>query len=29
VVVIGEGNSKVRLAIIEMSILEQLSENGV
>jgi hypothetical protein len=29
VVVIGEGNSKVRLAIIEMSILEQLSEDGV
>jgi outer membrane phospholipase A len=29
VVVIGEGNSKVRLAIIEMSMLEQLSENGV
>lgn len=29
VVVMGEGNSKVRLAIIEMSILEQLLENGV
>jgi outer membrane phospholipase A len=29
VVVMGEGNSKVRLAIIEMSILEQLTENGV
>lgn len=26
VVVIGEGNAKVRLAIIEMSILEQLTE---
>jgi len=26
VVVMGEGNSKVRLAIIEMSILEQLVE---
>ena len=26
VVVIGEGNSKVRLAIIELSILEQLIE---
>ena len=26
VVVIGEGNSKVRLAIIEMSILEDLVE---
>jgi outer membrane phospholipase A len=29
VVVMGEGNSKVRLAIIEMSILEQILENGV
>ena len=29
VVVLGEGNSKVRLAIIEMSILEQLIEDGV
>ena len=29
VVVMGEGNSKVRLAIIEMSILEQLLEDGV
>jgi hypothetical protein len=26
VIVMGEGNSKVRLAIIEMSILEQLVE---
>lgn len=26
VVVMGEGNAKVRLAIIEMSILEQLTE---
>lgn len=29
VVVIGKDNSKVRLAIIEMSILEQIIENGV
>lgn len=29
VVVMGEANSKVRLAIIEMSILEQLLEDGV
>jgi len=29
VVVIGDGNSKVRLAIIEMSILEQITEDGV
>ena len=29
VVVMGEGNSKVRLAIIEMSILEQIIEDGV
>ena len=29
IVVLGEGNSKVRLAIIEMSILEQLIEDGV
>lgn len=29
VVVMGEGNSKVRLAIIEMSILEQIMEYGV
>lgn len=26
VVVLGEGNSKVRLAIIELSVLEQLTE---
>ena len=29
VVVMGEGNSKVRLAVIEMSILEQIIEDGV
>ena len=29
VVVIGEGNAKVRLAIIEMSILEQISDSGI
>ncbi len=29
VVVMGDGNAKVRLAIIEMSILEQLTEDGV
>lgn len=29
VVVMGEGNSKVRLAIIEMSILEQIVEDSV
>lgn len=29
VIILGEGNSKVRLAIIEMSILEQLLEDGV
>jgi len=29
VIVIGEGNSKVRLAIIEMSILEQIVEDSV
>jgi outer membrane phospholipase A len=29
VVVMGEGNSKVRLAIIEMSILEQIIEDSV
>lgn len=29
VVVIGEANSKVRLAVIEMGILEQLLEDGV
>jgi len=29
VVVVGEGNSKVRLAIIEMSILEQIIEDSV
>lgn len=28
VVVLGEGNAKVRLAIIEFDILEQLVENG-
>jgi outer membrane phospholipase A len=29
VVVLGEGNSKVRLAIIEMSLLEQFLEDSV
>jgi len=29
VIVMGEGNSKVRLAIIEMSILEQIVEDSV
>jgi len=29
VVVMGEGNSKVRLAVIEMSILEQIIEDSV
>lgn len=29
VVVIGEGNTKVRLAIIEMSILEQITDSGI
>jgi outer membrane phospholipase A len=29
VVVIGEGNSKTRLAIIELSLLEQMLDDGV
>jgi outer membrane phospholipase A len=28
VIVLGEGNSKVRLAVIELSILEQLTESS-
>lgn len=28
-VILGEGNSKVRLAIIEFAILEQLIEDGI
>lgn len=29
VVVIGEGNSKTRLAVIELSLLEQMLDDGV
>ena len=29
VVVIGEGNSKTRLAVIELSLLEQILDDGV
>ncbi len=28
VVVLGEGNSKVRLAVIELAVLEQLTEDS-